>query len=597
MTSLAWILALLLPVNFHADFNYLGNIQLLPIVLLLQTPVAWYYGLYRSLWRFASLPDLWNIFRSALIGALFISGFIWMTQAAIPSISLIIYPILLIFFLGASRLFYRVLREYSPRFIFGAHTPSGQPVLIIGAGRTGDMLVRDLRRDDTYLPVGFIDDNPQLHGARVQGLVVYSGMRKIKDTIAKVNPELLIIAMPSASDIQMQHIVEVCEQTGLPVKTLPKLAQLSQNRKNLSEALHPVAIDDLLGREKVQLDWQRIEAGLTGKVVMVSGGGGSIGSELCRQIARLKPKALVIFERGEYNLYQIDLQLREASPETQIYTYLGDSTDPTSVEYALSTYKPEVIFHAAAYKHVPLLQSHTREAVRNNILGTQLLAEMAVKHQCQTFVMISTDKAVNPTNIMGACKRIAEIFCQAMNQRSDTQFITVRFGNVLGSAGSVLPRFQQQIAEGGPVTVTHPDINRYFMTIPEACQLILQAGAIAHGGEIFVLDMGTPVKIKYLAEQLIRLSGKVPGQDIEIVYTGLRPGEKLHEELFHVEEEQMSQTRHNKIMQAIHRDIDWQVLTTQLQHLDKACQDYNEQALYRSIKVLVPELHQADSAA
>ena len=596
MTSLAWIFALLLPVNFHADLDYLSNIQLLPIILLLQTPIAWYYGLYRSIWRFASLPDLWNIFRSALIGAVFISSFIWFSSQNIPHISLIAYPILLIFFLGAPRLSYRVLREYSPKFILGAHTQTGQRVLIIGAGRTGDMLVRDFHRDQRYIPVGFIDDNPQLHGARIQGLVVWSGMNKIKDTIAKVKPELLIIAMPSASDIQMQHIVEICEQTGLPVKTLPKISQLSQSPQNLSAALHSVAIDDLLGREKVQLDWQRIEAGITGKIVMVSGGGGSIGSELCHQIARLKPKALVIFERGEYNLYQIDLKLREASPETQIYTYLGDSTDPVSVEYALKTYKPDIIFHAAAYKHVPLLQSHTREAVRNNVLGTQLLAEMAVKYHCQTFVMISTDKAVNPTNIMGACKRIAEIFCQAMNQRSDTQFITVRFGNVLGSAGSVLPRFQQQIAQGGPVTVTHPEINRYFMTIPEACQLILQAGAIAHGGEIFVLDMGTPVKIKYLAEQLIRLSGKIPNKDIKIIYTGLRPGEKLHEELFHVEEEQMSQTRHNKIMQAIHRDIDWRVLDAQLKQLDKACQDYDEASLYQAIKVLVPELHKADQA-
>jgi len=454
------------------------------------------------------------------------------------------------------------------------------------------MLVRDMHRDTEYLPVGFIDDNPQLIDVRVQGLTVWADIKGLSKIINKLDVKLLIIALPSASDVQMQHIVSCCEQSGLPFKTLPKLGQLQERNISVSE-VHTVSIDDLLGRDKVELDWQQIEAGLTGKVVMVSGGGGSIGSELCRQIVRLNPTALVIFERGEFNLYQIELQLREDFPNTVIHACLGDTTDPVSVNYVLDTYKPDIIFHAAAYKHVPLLQGQVREAVQNNVLGTKILAEAAAKHDCQAFVMISTDKAVNPTNIMGACKRIAEIYCEAMNARSDTRFITVRFGNVLGSAGSVVPLFQQQIAKGGPVTVTHPDISRYFMTIPEACQLILQASVMGYGGEIFILDMGTPVKISYLAEQLIRLSGKQPEIDIAITYTGLRPGEKLHEELFHVEEEQMSKTRHAKIMQAIQRETDWAMLSAQLHIFKQACQAYDEAVLREAIQVLVPELHES----
>ena len=305
----------------------------------------------------------------------------------------------------------------------------------------------------------------------------------------------------------------------------------------------------------------------------------------------MQPKALVIFERSEFNLYQIERSLQQVSPETTLHIYLGDVGDINTVNHVLGTYKPHVIFHAAAYKHVPMLQNLKREAIYNNILGTRTLAEAAVRHHCQAFVMISTDKAVNPTNVMGTTKRISEIFCQALNERSETRFITVRFGNVLGSAGSVVPLFKEQIAQGGPVTVTHPDISRYFMTIPEACQLILQAGAMGYGGEIFVLDMGLPIKIRYLAEQMIRLSGKEPDKDIDIIYTGLRPGEKLHEELFHAEEALMSKTRHSKILLASHRVTSWDILTDTLALFEKACLEYNEVALQQGLKTLVPEFH------
>jgi len=374
----------------------------------------------------------------------------------------------------------------------------------------------------------------------------------------------------------------------MPVMTLPKLDQLVNRQVNFG-ALHDIAIDDLLGRAKIKLNWNIISLGLHKKVVMISGGGGSIGSELSRQVAHLNPTALIIFERCEYNLYKIELQLREQFPDLVLYAHLGDIVDSVAIRHILAKYKPEVIFHAAAYKHVPMLQSQAREAVRNNILGTQALVEAAVEYACKTFVMVSTDKAVNPTNIMGATKRAAEIFCQTMNKKSNTNFITVRFGNVLGSAGSVVPLFKQQIAKGGPVTVTHPEINRYFMTIPEACQLILQASAMGQGGEIFVLDMGKPIKISYLAEQMVRLSGKIPEQDIKIIYTGLRPGEKLHEELFYTDEK-LAATNHPKILLAAHCHNDSEIVMTNLRQLAKDCNDYNQEKIIKGVKQIVPEL-------
>ncbi len=306
----------------------------------------------------------------------------------------------------------------------------------------------------------------------------------------------------------------------------------------------------------------------------------------------MKPRKLIILERCEFNLYQIEQSLQKVSPETHLFIYLGDVGDEVRVKQILSIHQPDVIFHAAAYKHVPLLQHQMRETAKNNILGTQTFAELAVEFKVKSFVLISTDKAVNPTNIMGASKRIAELFCQALNERSKTRFITVRFGNVLDSAGSVVPLFREQIANGGPVTVTHPDITRYFMTIPEACQLILQAGAMGYGGEIFVLDMGSPIKIRYLAEQLIRLSGKIPDKEIQIVYTGLRAGEKLHEELFHSEEEQMSRTRHSKIMLAASRSAEWDHLMDHLNLLKEATEQHDEKSIYRLLKTLVPEFHE-----
>jgi FlaA1/EpsC-like NDP-sugar epimerase len=386
----------------------------------------------------------------------------------------------------------------------------------------------------------------------------------------------------------MRRIVEICEKSGVEFRTLPTLNDLG-NKATRIDDMKRVVIDDLLGRDPISLEWDSIRVGLTGKRVMVTGGGGSIGSELCRQIARLNPVELIVVDNSEFALYRIDHELRSDFRDLIFHSILGDICDSATVEKVIGEFKPDMLFHAAAYKHLPILQTQVREAFRNNVIGTMRLAEAAERHGVGTFVLISTDKAVNPANIMGATKRVAEMFCQNMNSHSKTRYITVRFGNVLNSNGSVVPLFKEQIAKGGPVTVTHPEISRYFMTISEASQLIMQAAVLGGGGEIYVLDMGEPVKITYLAEQLIRLSGKVPGKDIQIVYTGLRPGEKLFEELFH-ELEPYEQTQHEKIFLAHPRQADWDNLGSALRDGEIAVKRYDTVRLKEILLLLVPEL-------
>ena len=353
--------------------------------------------------------------------------------------------------------------------------------------------------------------------------------------------------------------------------------------------LREVMIEDLLGREPVSLDWQRVNMELSSKAVMVTGAGGSIGSELSRQIARLGISTLVLYEQCEFNLYTIEMEIKQAFPHLEVHSVLGDITDSLAVEHAMSAYRPDVLFHAAAYKHVPMLELRAREAIKNNVLGTKVVAEAADQYAVKTFVMVSTDKAVNPSSVMGMTKRLAEVVCQDMNQRSKTNYMTVRFGNVLGSSGSVVPLFRQQIQAGGPVTVTHPDVTRYFMTISEACQLILQASVMGNGGEIFLLDMGSPIKISYLAEQMIRLSGKTPEKDIEIRYTGLRPGEKLVEELFYPEEK-LVKTDHEKIHRLESEEFHTDILRKSLGQLDSLCQSASETEVHDFIKELMNEI-------
>ncbi|MEO5559966.1 MAG: nucleoside-diphosphate sugar epimerase/dehydratase [Dokdonella sp.] len=556
------------------------------LVLAAQGLVFWWTGLYRGLWRFASVPDIWNIFRACLLGALAIAItlFLYNRLATVPRTVLAVYPFVLAILLGGPRLLYRYWKD--SRLDFVTRTPSLR-VLVLGAGKAGDALVRDLRRENRYAPVGFLDDNVQLRGSRLHGIPVLGTLDQLPQLARETAAEMLVIAMPAANKAQMRRAVDLCEDCNLPFRTVPRLEDVVAGRSSFNE-LKEVAIEDLLGREQVQLDWTAIRTRLAGKRVLVTGGGGSIGSELCRQIARLGAESLTVLELSEFNLYTIEQELRRDYPDLLFNAWLGDCGDAMTCERMFANARPQVVFHAAAYKHVPLLQGQVREAFRNNVIGTRAVAEAADRHGADSFVLISTDKAVNPTSVMGACKRVAELFCQNFAQQSKTRFITVRFGNVLDSAGSVVPRFREQIRAGGPVTVTHPEITRYFMTIPEACQLILQASVLGHGGEIFALDMGEPVKIRDLAEQMIRLAGKHENGDISIIYTGLRPGEKLFEELFHPLEN-YSDTTHAKIFLAQPRSMAWSLLMAQLRQGEVAVRDFDEDVLRRILDQLLPE--------
>jgi FlaA1/EpsC-like NDP-sugar epimerase len=567
----------------------LSTLTGLLLVLILQGSVLWATGLYKGLWRFASFQDMWNIARASTFGALAIVSVLALLQGSVISQWMpetLVYPALLFLLLGLPRMCFRFWKD--SRVANSAPGKGFKRVLILGAGRSGAMLERELRRRGGFEVVGFLDDDKRLRGSQVHGVPVLGFIEKLPAIGASYQAELAIIAMPSASNQQMQRIVEVCELSEIDFRTLPTLQDLGSQATNISD-LKRVVIDDLLGRDPVSLEWESIREGLVGKRVMVTGGGGSIGSELCRQIARLNPVEIIIVDHSEYSLYKIDHELRSEYHDLVFYSVLGDICDPATVEKVIGDYRPDVVFHAAAYKHLPILQTQIREAFRNNVFGTMRVAEAAERHGVGTFVLISTDKAVNPANIMGATKRVAEMYCQNMNARSQTRFITVRFGNVLNSNGSVVPLFQEQIAKGGPVTVTHPEISRYFMTISEASQLIMQAAVLGAGGEIYVLDMGEPVNITYLAEHLIRLAGKEPGRDIEIIYTGLRPGEKLFEQLFH-ELEPYERTTHEKILLAHPREADWDELREELRSSELAVRRYDTKSLQYSLVRLVPEL-------
>lgn len=590
MIPIAWAVAYWLRFNLGKIPQPIVDqaIHALPIVIFLQAIFYWVFGLYRGVWRFASLPDLMRIVKVVAAG-ISLSILLLFLNAQLVSIPRSIFPLyglLLVALLGGSRLCYRWLKDYAD---VRNKDLGVQRILIVGAGHAGEGIIRDLKRhaDKEYKAIGLVDDRAHKKGQEIHGVRVLGKPSNIPTLVKQHQITLIIIAMPSARSVEMRRIVGYCEQSGVPFRTLPSLEDLANGSVKI-DALRAVSLEDLLGRDSVSLDWENIRSSVEGKIILVSGGGGSIGAELCRQIARLSPQKLVVIEQNEFNLYTLSLEFQETFPLVDFAGYLLDVTDRTGVRQVMQQHAIDKVFHAAAYKHVPMLENQLRVAVRNNILGTKVLAEEAVKAQIKKFVLISTDKAVNPTNIMGATKRAAEIFCQNYGLHSQTQFITVRFGNVLGSAGSVVPLFKKQIAAGGPVTVTHPEITRFFMTIPEATQLILQSTVMGRGDEIFVLDMGEPIKIRYLAEQMILLAGLVPDQDIEIQYTGLRPGEKLYEELFH-EAESLSGTVHEKIMQAKYRQRDWYELTALLAAMEKACINNDNAALLQLLAELVPE--------
>jgi FlaA1/EpsC-like NDP-sugar epimerase len=587
MIPIAWLGAYWLRFNLeNIPEPYLTQaMAMLPVVIVVHVSVFLYFGLYRGVWRFASIPDLIRISK-AVATAVALSAvaiFLLTRMVDVPRSVIPLHALLLLALLTGPRFLYRWLKDR--KIYYGA----GKKALIVGAGQAGEMLARDLLRDaeSEYQPVAFVDDDMRKRGREIHGLRVVGTIDDIPREVVKRDIDVILIAVPSATSKQMRRIVGICESCEIPTRTLPRMEDLVTGQVSIKE-VRDVKIDDLLGRETVELDWTAIRQKLAGKPVLVTGGGGSIGSELCRQIAQLGPSRLIVLDRSEFNLYSVDLELQRMFPDLERINLLADVCDRRTVKSALEQYRPDVIFHAAAYKHVPILEQQVHAAVWNNVIGTRNMAALASESGCESFVLISTDKAVNPANIMGASKRAAEICCQYFHGQSDTRYITVRFGNVLGSAGSVIPLFQQQIATGGPVTVTDQNITRYFMTTAEAAQLILQANAIGQGGEIFVLDMGEPVKISYLARQLILLSGKRPGEDIEIVYTGLRPGEKLYEELFH-RDEKLVDTAHPKILLARSRMVDRKVVEQAIGNIEQARVSGSELRLKEVLFTLVPE--------
>ncbi len=556
------------------------------LVLAAQGLVFWQVGLYRGLWRFASVPDLWNIFKASALGlfAIVLGLFLYNRLNLVSRTVLVMYPFVLMGMLGAPRLLYRAWKDsHSDR----RSEKASVRILILGAGHAGDALVRDLRRLGTYQPVGFLDDAPSLRGSKVQGIPVLGHVDDVAEIARETAARLLVIAMPSANATEMQRVVASCERSGLPFRMVPRLRDTLEGHSSPGQ-LKEVAIEDLLGRQQVLPDWKAIRGWLGARSVLVTGAGGSVGSELCRQCARHGARRIALLEQDEFALITIMASLRRDFPDLEYIPVLGDCGDTAVIDYALSISEPEAVFHAAAYKQVPLLETQLREAVRNNVLATETVARACRAAQVGTFVLISTDKAVDPGNVLGATKRLGEMVCQSLVDHRSTRFVTVRFGNVLDSAGSVVPLFRDQIRRGGPVTVTDPEVTRYFMTIPEACQLILQASAIGTHEAIYTLDMGEPVPIRLLAEQMIRLAGKQPGRDVSIVYTGLRAGEKLHETLFHADERYRA-TAHPKILQAEPRPVAAREVHLALGKLRDACQRYDLPALDELLRRTVPE--------
>lgn len=528
----------------------------LPVTVALQFGVLWAFGLRRYSWRFVGLRESLRLASTLALatGVLVVvrttaqaTGWHWLEPMMLPWG--VIAMDLAIAFLGVTgiRVAARLRAERASRGQVQPKNGTAVRTLLIGAGQAGVMVARELenRPELNLLPVGFVDDDSLRHGQVVQGLRVLGPTTKLKELALKHGAKQVLITIASAPRSRLRGIVKFCEEAGLAVKVVPGLFEMVAGGGTFS-AIRDVAIEDLLGREAVELDLQAIAEDLRDRVVLVTGAGGSIGSELCRQIAAFQPKRLVLVEQAENALFLIHRELTAKFPELPIVPRIADVCEAQRMLAVFQEHRPEAVFHAAAHKHVPMMEWNPGEALKNNVRGTRMVADMSHAHGVRQFVLISTDKAVNPTSVMGATKRVAEMYVQALAKQSPTRFVTVRFGNVLGSNGSVIPIFREQLQQGGPITVTHPEMRRYFMTIPEACQLVLQAGSMGQGGEIFVLDMGEPVKIVDLAKDLIRLSGLSPYEDVDIVFSGIRPGEKLYEELS-TEEEQAAKTRHPKI--------------------------------------------------
>lgn len=545
LVNLSVYCSLLIRFEGRIDPTYLTNYySLIPLITSVAIVSLYVCRLYHRIWEYASVGELVAIIRASTYGMVGIVAAIYLFGLPrLPRSVYILSWVLINVLIGSSRMWWRLVHDYWQK----EATRDAKRVLIVGAGDAGAMLSREMRNNPALrlVPIGFIDDDKAKQKKTLNGIPVLGTREDIPRVVANLQVQEIIVAMPSVPGPEIRKIVEVCRETPARVSILPP-AEHYINGRRLVPRLRQVEMEDLLRREPVKIDLDAAASYLRGKVVLVTGAGGSIGSELCRQIAHFEPRLLVLVDNSENNLFEIDAELRSESADLPLVARLADVRDREAIERIFRQHRPSVVFHAAAYKHVPMMQAHPWEAFNNNVLGTRNVAQAADRCGASTFILISTDKAVNPSSVMGATKRMAELVIQSLDAKSTTRYAAVRFGNVLGSRGSVVPLFKSQIARGGPVTVTHPEMRRYFMTIPEAVQLVIQAGAMAQGGEIFVLDMGEPVKIVDLARDLIRLSGLRPDEDIEIVFTGIRPGEKLHEELV-APGEQMEPTAHPRI--------------------------------------------------
>lgn len=582
--------SLLLRSNGPIESQYLHRVNILiGSMILIGLAIFITFRLYHSLWQFASIIELKNIIFASIMSAIANILICELTGNPLPRSCYFIYFLLLVLMVGGSRFIYRFIRLYAARHNIRGRKEQRplEKVMIIGAGVAGEKVYKEILGSKSIYKevICFIDDEPSKWNRTIHGVSIYGGRDKIIEAVNKYKIEEIMVAMPSASKRDLIDIFNICKETKCKLKKLPGIYQFINEDVHISD-LKEVEIQDLLGRDPIKVNLADIMGYVTDKVVMVTGGGGSIGSELCRQIAANKPKQLIIVDIYENNAYDIQLELKHNYPELNLETLIASVRNEVKVNKLFEIYHPDIVYHAAAHKHVPLMEDSPNEAIKNNVFGTLNVARAADKYNAQKFILISTDKAVNPTNVMGATKRLCEMIVQTYNKRSQTEYVAVRFGNVLGSNGSVIPIFKRQIKEGGPVTVTHPDIIRYFMTIPEAVSLVLQAGAYAKGGEIFILDMGEPVRIADMAKNLIKLSGYEPDVDIKIEYTGLRPGEKLYEELL-MEEEGLQDTPNHMIHIGKPIEMNEDTFVERLINLKEAA--YGETDDIRSlIKELVP---------
>ncbi len=580
-----------IPVQYIQSFYNLS-----PIFTLIRILCFYFFGLYKRLWQYASIGELLSVVGAVTVGtAVNVSLTYFIIEGGslpLPRSVFLLSWLLCIFLIGGSRLTWRLIRDYGLKFQNGDE--KGKTVLIVGAGDTGVLVAKELRRHygNGIKIVGFVDDDPDKQKLKVLNLPVLGNRDNLPKLINKFSVEEVIIAIPSLDGSEIREIVSLCHETEVKVKILPGMYDILEEKVTVNH-IREVQVEDLLGREPVKVDLEGISGYLKNKVVLVTGAGGSIGSELCRQILKFLPAKLLLLDNCENNVYDIEMELRNTDPEVELIPLVKDIKDKKAIEDIFCHYKPCVVYHAAAHKHVPLMEANPEEAIKNNVMGTYNVAQASDKYGAQKFVLISTDKAVNPTSIMGASKRLAEIIIQYLDKTSKTNFVAVRFGNVLASRGSVVPLFKKQIAEGGPVTVTHPEMVRYFMTIPEAVELVIQAGVLAKGGEIFVLDMGEPVKILDLAKNLIKLSGFKPGKDIEIVFTGIRPGEKLYEELL-TAEEGTTATTHKRIFVAKPNGLDSALIEELIQNINSHKFPTNMQETEELIRKFIPQFRASD---